>query len=75
MARWSTGSAQAVRTNFLRHQFSYPSDPDNDPRSRKAIKRSGAVTPSSRFKVGPAQGTKLDSQPLPEFMKYQSKRR
>jgi EAL domain-containing protein (putative c-di-GMP-specific phosphodiesterase class I)/CHASE2 domain-containing sensor protein len=63
-------TAAGVKGIFFDINFSYPSDPDNDDAFAQAIKRSGAVTLASRFKVGPAEGTKLDSQPLPEFMKY-----
>jgi EAL domain-containing protein (putative c-di-GMP-specific phosphodiesterase class I)/CHASE2 domain-containing sensor protein len=62
-------TADGARRVFFDINFSYPSDPANDLAFAQALKRSGAATLASRFKAGPDNGTKLNSQPLPAFAK------
>ncbi|MBV9528374.1 EAL domain-containing protein [Sphingomonas sp.] len=50
--------------------FSFPSDPAEDRAFAESIARSGKVTLFTRFKVGPTQGTQVNSPPLPAFAQH-----
>jgi len=60
-------TAAGVRGIFYDINFSYPSNPVDDGAFAQSLKRSGMVTLAARFKSGPLEGKKLESQPLPQF--------
>src|SRR5438477_1784348 len=61
--------ASGAKHIFFDINFSYADDPVNDRAFADAIKRSGAVTLATRFKVGPLAGASLNARPLPSFAK------
>jgi EAL domain-containing protein (putative c-di-GMP-specific phosphodiesterase class I)/CHASE2 domain-containing sensor protein len=50
--------------------FSFASNPVDDRAFADAIRRSGRVTILARYKIGPHEGTRVDSGPLPMFARY-----
>ena len=62
--------AAGVKRIFFDINFSYPSDPVNDGAFAEALKHSGHVTLAARSRAGASEGSRLDSRPIPIFVKY-----
>ena len=55
---------------FFDIDFSYPSNSADDRSFAAALQRYGAATLASRYREGPSNGNKLDTQPLRPFSKF-----
>ena len=63
-------AAQGANRIFFDIDFSYPSNSADDRSFADALKRYGAATLASRYREGPSNGNKLDTQPLRPFNKF-----
>jgi EAL domain-containing protein (putative c-di-GMP-specific phosphodiesterase class I)/CHASE2 domain-containing sensor protein len=63
-------TAARVDRIFYDINFSFASDPADDRAFADAIARSGRVTLLARSKIGPSEGSRVDSRPLPQLARH-----